>query len=88
MPRTTILIPDDLMLEVKRVAHTQGTTLTEIIKGALRAYVETQPRTHLPSFTAVGRSHGPGSSQIARNAEKLVRRAVDPHEGSAHAGKR
>ena len=82
MARTSILIQDDLLLEVKRVAHTQGVTITEVIKSALEAYVESQPHQGLPSFTAVGRSKGAGSGNIAKNAKKLVRRAVDPHEGA------
>ena len=83
MARTTILIQDDLLLEVRRVAHTQGTTITEVIKSALKAYVDIQPYAGVPSFTASGRSKGPGSGNLARQAKKLVPRAIDPHEGSS-----
>lgn len=86
--RTTILIQDDLLLEVRRVAQTRGVTLTEVIGNALKTYVESQPHAGLPSFTAAGRSRGPGSGKVARNTRKLVGRSVDPYEGSAREGGR
>ena len=82
MARTTILIQDELLLEVRRIAHTKGITITEVVKSALKSYVESQPHGGLPSFTAAGRSSGQGSGTIARNARKHVSRAIDPHEGS------
>src|SRR5437867_3670572 len=85
LARTTILLKDELLLEVRRIAHTKGITITEVIKDALNAYVKSQPRSGLPSFTAVARSKGPGTGNLARNAKKLVARASDPHEGS-HPG--
>jgi hypothetical protein len=92
MARTTILLEDQLLLDVRRVAQTKGTTLTEIIREALTAYVDSQPRGELPSFTAVG-SRGSARSPRARasgarDAEKLARQAVDPYEGSAREGRR
>jgi hypothetical protein len=82
MARTTILIQEELLLEVRRIAHTRGITITEVVKSALKSYVESQPHSGLPSFTAAGRSKGKGSGNIATNARKLVSRAIDPHEGS------
>ena len=88
MARTTILIQDDLLLEVKRVAHSKGITITEVIKNALQAYIETQPRTGIPSFAGIGRSEGQGSGKLGRNAKNLARRMVDPFEGSSRKAKR
>jgi hypothetical protein len=88
MLRTTILMDDDLMLRMKRIAHTRGVTLTEVIKDAVTAYIESQPQSGLPSFTATAGGKGEGRSNTARNAKRLVRRAVDPYEGSPHEGKR
>jgi metal-responsive CopG/Arc/MetJ family transcriptional regulator len=82
MARTTILLQDDLLIEVKRLAHTKGTTVTEVIQTALRDYVDTQPHAGLPSFTAVGRAKGAASKNLSRQAKKIARRAVDPYEGS------
>jgi hypothetical protein len=88
MARTTILIQDDLLLEVRRVARTQGTTLTEVIKNALKAYVERQPSAGLPSFTGVVPAGSRGKKSLGRNAKAITRRAVDPFEGSAREGER
>jgi hypothetical protein len=88
MGRTTILLPDDLLLEVRRVAQTKRITVTDIIKNALRAYMVGQPHAGLPSFTAVSRTKGPGSRDLARRAKKLARGVVDPYEGSRREGQR
>ena len=88
MARTTILMDDDLLLEVKRIAHIRGITLTEVIKNALAAYVESQPKTGLPSFTAVAQSQGEGRKKLAHKAKDLARQAVDPYEGSSREGRR
>ena len=88
MARTTILMDDDLLLEVKRLAQTRGITLTEVIKNAVRAYVEKQPQSGLPSFTAVAGVKGEAGKRLAQNAKKLARRAVDPYEGSSRERKR
>ena len=88
MARTTILLQDDLLIEVRRLAHTKGTTVTEVIQTALRDYVGTQPHAGLPSFTAVARTKGAASKNLSRQAKKLARRAVDPYEGSPRAGLR
>ena len=88
MARTTILLQDDLLLEVKRLAHAKGTTVTAVIHNALRDYVGAQPQAGLPSFTAVSRTKGPETKNLSRQAKKLARRAVDPYEGSPRAGRR
>ena len=88
MARTTILMDDHLLLEVKRLAQTRGITLTEVIKSAVRTYVESQPQGGLPSFTAVASVKGEAGKGLAQNAKKLARRAVDPYEGSSREGRR
>jgi hypothetical protein len=88
MARTTILIQDGLLLEVKRVAQSNGTTITEVINSALQAYIGNRPHTGLPSFTGIGRSKGSGSGRLARNAKKLVPRVIDPFEGGSRKAKR
>ena len=88
MARTTILIQDDLLLEVKRVAQSKGLTITDVIKNALQAYCEAQPRTGVPSFAGIGQSKGQGSGKLGKNAKSLVRGRVDPFEGSTRGAKR
>ena len=88
MARTTILLQDDLLLELKRVAQTRGTTMTDVIHHALRAYLGAQPGSGLPSFTAVARSQEAGRNTMSRTAKKLARHAVDPYEGSERQGRR
>jgi Arc/MetJ family transcription regulator len=84
--RTTILVRDDLLLEVKRVARTQGLTVTDVVNSALRAYVAERPPAGLPSFTAVSRNAA--SRTAGRQAKNLARVAVDPYEGSSREGRR
>jgi hypothetical protein len=88
MARTTILIQDGLLLEVKRVAQSQGTTITEVINSALQAYVGAQPHAGLPSFTGIGRSKGPVGAKLGRKAKRLAAHIIDPFEGSSRTGKR
>ena len=78
MARTTILIEDDLLLEVKQLARSQGTTTTEIIRAALKAYTGRRRRARVPSFTGVGRS---GRSSVSKTAEAVLRRKVERREG-------
>ena len=73
MARTTILLDDDLLLEVRQMARVKHTTATEIIHEALTAYVGAQKTSRLPSFAAAGRS---GKRTIARNSEELLRRGM------------
>ena len=78
MARTTILLEDDLFVEVKQLARARGRTITEVIRDALKATVKRQQRTRLPSFTVVGRS---GRRSISRKAEEILRRKLDSREG-------
>jgi predicted transcriptional regulator len=78
MARTTILLDHDLLLEVKQLARTNGTTATNVIREALKSYLErNRPRRKL-SFTAAGKS---GRRSIAKDAEKILRRKASRKEG-------
>lgn len=78
MARTTILLDDDLLLEVKQLARANGVTATEVIREALKAYIERQQRTRTLSFTGVGKS---GRRSISKQAEAILRRKGDRREG-------
>ena len=78
MKRTTILLDDDLLLEIKRVARTSGTTATDVIREALKSYVEKNRSKPKLSFTGVGKS---GRSSIAKHSEKILKRNANRREG-------
>jgi len=78
MARTTILLDDDLFVEVKQLARARGQTITEVIRDALKATVKRQQRTRLPSFTGAGRSR---RRSISKKAEEILRRKLDSREG-------
>jgi predicted transcriptional regulator len=73
MARTTILLDDNLLVEVRQLARAKHTTATFIIHEALTSYVEGQKGAGLPSFAASGRS---GKKTVARNAETILRRGL------------
>ncbi len=72
MKRTTISLPDDLGRALEREARRRATSISEISRQAIGAYLGVdgeQPR-RLP-FTAVGRS---GQRHVARGAEEILDR--------------
>ena len=73
MARTTILLDDNLLLEVRQMARVNQTTATGIIHDALTAYVKAQKTSPLPSFAASGRS---GKRSVAKNSEAILRRGL------------
>lgn len=73
MTRTTIILDDNILLDVKQLARARRTTATQIIHEALTAYVEREASSALPSFAASGRS---GKRSVAKNAENLLRRGL------------
>lgn len=77
MARTTLLLADDLLLEVKRLAREQGKTSTQIVREALDAYIAQQQRPQLPSFTGVGRS---GRRSVSEKAEEILKRQANQRE--------
>ena len=78
MTRTTILLDHDLLLEIKQLARTSGTTATDVIRKALKSYLEKNRSKRKLSFTGVGKS---GRSTIAKDSEKILRRKANPREG-------
>lgn len=78
MARTTIILDDDLLLEVKQLARANGTTATAIIREALKTYIERQRRARTLSFTGVGKS---GRRSISKRAEAILRRKAKSREG-------
>lgn len=81
MARTTILLDDVLLLEMKSIAQRKGTTVTAVIKEAVSEYVQKQPPRGLPSFTGKYASKGKGAGRIAENIEKILREKARKREG-------
>jgi len=77
MTRTTILLDHDLLLEITQLARTSGTTATDVIRQALKSYLEKNRSKRKLSFTAVGKS---GRASIAGNSEKILKRKVNRRE--------
>jgi Arc/MetJ-type ribon-helix-helix transcriptional regulator len=75
MRRTTISLPDDLASAVTREADRRRTSVSEVTRAALLAYLGIDPgaRRQLP-FTAIGRS---GAGSVARDAEEILAREWD-----------
>jgi hypothetical protein len=73
MARTTIILDDNVLLDVKQLARVRRTTATQIIHEALTAYVKLQPDSPLPSFVGSARS---GKRTIANSAETILRRGL------------
>jgi hypothetical protein len=70
MTRTTVTLPDELALLLAREARRHDTTVSEIVRRAVAAFVGVTagPRRELP-FAALGRS---GRRHTARDAEKIL----------------
>ncbi|HSR52784.1 MAG TPA: hypothetical protein VLV83_18325 [Acidobacteriota bacterium] len=79
MARTTLLIDDAVLLEIKGIARSQRRTLKEVVTEALEQYAAGQSSQRLPSFTAAGRSEGKRS--IARDAEDILKSDADKAAG-------
>ena len=73
MARTTLILDDNILLDVKQLARARRTTATQIIHEALTAYVKLQPDSALPSFVGSARS---GKHSVAKNAETILRRGL------------
>jgi hypothetical protein len=82
MARTTILLDDHLLVELRSIASKKGTTTTQVIKEALTEYLGKQPVQGLPSFTGIGKSKGKGKGRISERIEHSLKGKVDPYEGA------
>jgi len=78
MTRTTIALDHDLLLEIKQLARTRGTTATDVIREALKSYLGKNRSKRKLSFTSVGQS---GRSSIAKNSEKILKHKANRRGG-------
>ena len=69
MKRTTIFADDELLAELKALSQDEKRNLSDLVRDALRAYVE-RKRTRKPlSFVGVGAS---GKRNVAARHEELL----------------
>jgi hypothetical protein len=78
MTRTSILIDQSLLLELKQLARSEGKTVTAVISEAIGEYLKERRSVRRLSFAAAGRS---GKHNVSRDAEPILRRKSKPHEG-------
>mgnify|MGYP001102822862 CR=1 FL=1 len=78
MTRTTILLDNNLLLEIKQLARANGTTASAIVREALETYVDQRRPARSLSFTGVGRS---GRASVSKDAEAILRRKADRRKG-------
>ncbi len=70
MKRTTIQMDEALLLEIKQLAEENETTMSEMIREALREYVEAHRKARPPlSFIGASRS---GRDDVSSNAEAIL----------------
>ena len=70
MKRTTIFADEDTLGKLREIARRRNTTLSEIIRTALKRYVSRRhPRTRPLSLIGIGRS---GRKDVAEHAEELL----------------
>jgi hypothetical protein len=71
MTRTTVTLPDDLAVLLAREARRHDTSVSEVVRRAIAAFLglSDSERRELP-FAALGRS---GRRHTARDAEKILK---------------
>ncbi|HZP97090.1 MAG TPA: CopG family transcriptional regulator [Candidatus Limnocylindria bacterium] len=69
MKRTTVKVPDDLDARMRHEAERRGTTVSDITREALEAYLGR--RRHRLGFVAAGRS---GRRDVSKRVEQILRR--------------
>jgi predicted transcriptional regulator len=82
MRRTTILAEDELFLEARYLARSQGKTFSALVQDALRQYVERHraPRRRI-SLAAIGRS---GRARTQEEMDADLAAGLDRADGWSH----
>ena len=72
MKRTTVKLPDDLDAKLRLEAERRGSTISEVTREAIEAYLGTGPKRRLIAAKA-GRS---GYRHTARRIEEIIRQEI------------
>ncbi|HXV63183.1 MAG TPA: CopG family transcriptional regulator [Vicinamibacteria bacterium] len=75
MIRTTVYVDEDVAVAIRHRAAVEGRTQAELIRDALRKYIEEAEIPARPPITGIGR-HRSGRRDISERAEELLRRAA------------
>jgi len=67
MVKTTIYIPDDLKVEVSRIARTDGISEAEVIRRAIQQLAESRPRQR-----PMGALFSSGDPTIAERVDEIL----------------
>lgn len=85
MKRTTIMVEEQLLYQIKQIAQQQSSSMAEVIREALSSYVtekhnQNPPANPLLSLVGLGESAEP--TDVANGGdEALLKAAVDPIRG-------
>ncbi|HSF19288.1 MAG TPA: CopG family transcriptional regulator [Vicinamibacteria bacterium] len=75
MIRTTVYVDEDVAVAIRHRAAVEGRTQAELIRDALRKYIEEAEIPERPPIMGIGR-HRSGRRDVSDRAEELLRRAA------------
>ena len=75
MLRTTVYLDEEIALAIRQLAETERRTQADIIRDALRRYVNQARRRRRPRLAGVGAYHS-GRADVSERAEKLLKDAA------------
>jgi predicted transcriptional regulator len=70
MRRTTLYLPEEVDLELTRLARKKGRPKAELVREALRRYLQEEAQGQVPAWVGLGASQDP--SYIDRDEEVLA----------------
>jgi hypothetical protein len=80
MLRTTVYVDEDVAVALRHRAALEGRTQAQLIRDALRKYVEETEIPEPPRIVGIGR-HRSGRRDVSERAEQLLRRAARRRRG-------
>ncbi len=75
MIRTTVYVDEDVAVALRHRAAVEGRSQAELIREALRRYVEEVEHSERPPIIGMGR-HRSGRADVSDRAEELLRQAA------------
>ena len=72
MVRTTVYLEEDMVVELRHRAEAEKRSQAEIIRDAIRRYLEDTSGFERPPIAGVG-SYSSGRSDVSKRAEELLR---------------
>ena len=71
MKRTTIVVEEGLLLEIKQIAEEENHSVSDVIQDALREYVRSKRQAKRGRISFVGTGHS-GRADISEKAEEIL----------------